>query len=198
MFQLVRKYVPVADAAGAVYQPRAYGELHADGTWDGWLVFFPIPAGVAVATERETIQPSFVDLVRWSATIGPLDLKGALDRALRLDVEPRLSARLAELSLIERQIADDVIALDTAAAEARADAEVAAEHAAVHETAAAAARAEAQARLEEARAIERSLAGKSLDERPRRSQAADSSGRRRATGTNKKKSRATKRGQPGS
>jgi hypothetical protein len=196
MFQLVRKYEAVADAAGAVYQPRAYGELQLDGTWDGWLVFFPIPTGVAITTERETIQPSFADLVRWSDTIGPVYLEGALERALRLDAEPLLSARLAELSLIERQAAEDAIALDMAAAEARADAAAAADDAAVHESAAAAARAEARERLEDARAIERNLAGQPLDERPRRSQAADSSDRRRATGA--KKSKSTKRRSPGS
>ena len=137
------------------------------------------PAGVAIATERETTQPSFVDLVRWSATVARFTSEGALDRALRLDLEPRLSARLAELSLIEHEAAEDAVALDTAAAEARADAEAAADEAAVHERAAAAARAEARERLEDARALERQLAGEPFDERPYPSQAADSGGGRR-------------------
>ena len=157
MFQLVRTYEPIADATGIVYQPRAYGEVQPDGSWDGWLVFFPIPAGTAIPTDRETTQRSFADLVRWSSTVGLVYLEGALERALRIQLEPTLSARFTELALLEGPSPEDAAVLETAAAQAREDAVIAMGDAAVHEAAAAAARAEARERLEDARALERNL-----------------------------------------
>jgi hypothetical protein len=157
MFELVRTYEPIADATGIVYRPRAYGEVQPDGSWDGWLVFFPIPAGTAIGTDRETTQLSFADLVRWSSTISLVYLEGALERALRMQLEPALSARFAELALPEREALEDAAVLEEAAAQAREDAVVAMSDAAVHEAAAAAARAEARERLEAARALERNL-----------------------------------------
>jgi hypothetical protein len=164
MFQLVRTYEPIADATGIVYRPHAYGEVQPDGSWDGWLVFFPIPAGTAIATDRETTQRSFADLVRWSSTVGLVYLEGALERALRIQLDPTLSARFAELalleapsSLLEGPSSEDAAVLETAAAQAREDADAAMSDAAAHEAAAAAARAEARERLEDARALERNL-----------------------------------------
>jgi hypothetical protein len=154
MFQPVRRYEPITDASGLPYQPRAYGELQPDGSWDGWLVFFPIPAGVVIATDRETTQNSYVNLVRWSATITPVYLQGALERAIRIQLEPAFRDRLAELS------ADDVEEeLEMAAAEARTDADQAEREAEAHESAAAAARAEARERMADAQALEQDFAG---------------------------------------
>ena len=154
MFQLVRKYEVILDTAGVTYQPRAYGEIQLDGSWDGWLVFFPIPVGVAIATDRETIQDSYVNLVHWSATITPIYLLGALERALRIQLGPAFSARIAELADL-----DEDVDLEMEAARARTAADDAAREAAAHETAAAAARAEAREQMAEAHAIERDLAG---------------------------------------
>jgi|SRR5947207_3173320 len=154
MFQLVRKYEFVPDAAGVMYQPRAYGEVQPDGSWDGWLVFFPILTGVVVATDRETTQNSYADLVRWSARLTPAYLEVALERALRLQLEPAFRPRFAELSEL-----DSDEELELAAAEARTDAEEAELEAEAHESEAAAARAEARERMNDAHAIERDLTG---------------------------------------
>jgi hypothetical protein len=158
MFQLVRHYEPIADSAGVIYQPRAYGDLQPDGSWDGWLVFFPILAGKVIATDCETTQHSLTSLARWASTVTPVYLEGALDRAQRIDREPTFSARLAELSLLDRRAAEDVASLEAAAERARIDAVAAADEAAAHETAAAASRAEARERSEAARVLETELA----------------------------------------
>jgi len=158
MFQLVRRYEPIADATGVIYQPRAYGDLQPDGSWNGWLVFFPIGEGVVIATDRETTQNSLTSLVRWTATITPVYLEGALDRAQRIQREPIFSAQLAELALRERRAAEDAASLEAAAERAHADAVAAADDAALHEAAAAASRAEARERAETARALEDELA----------------------------------------
>ena len=187
MFQLVQNYGMVVDTVGGAYQARAYGEPQPDGSWDGWLVFFPIGAGTAIATDRETTQNSFADLVHWASTIGPVYLQGALERALELQPGASISTRLAELALLDRQLAEDAAVLETAADRARADSEAAARDAAVHETAASVARAEARERAEDARALERDVAliddptsDVSTPKRNKpRSQAADASKRRR-------------------
>jgi len=189
MFQLVRQYGTVVDAAGVgVYHARAYGELQADGWWGGWLVFFPFGTGTAVATDRETTQSTFANLVRWSSTIGPVYLEGALERALLLQPAATITGRLAELALLEREVVDAAV-LETAAEEARFEAEAAEREAAAHERAAAAARAEARDRTEAALALENNVAvvegrrkmsipGSGRTRRPR-SQAADAARRRR-------------------
>ncbi|PYR26991.1 MAG: hypothetical protein DMF98_07290 [Acidobacteria bacterium] len=190
MFQLVRQYGTVVDAAGVgVYHARAYGELQADGWWGGWLVFFPFGTGTAVATDRETTQTTFANLVRWSSTIGPVYLEGALERALLLQPAATITGRLAELALLERRAVEDAAVLETAAEHARLEAEAAEREAAAHERAAAAARAEARERAEAALALEDNVAvaegrremsipGSGRTRRPR-FQAADAARRRR-------------------
>jgi hypothetical protein len=158
MFQLVQNYGTVADSLGGVYQARAYGEPQLDGTWDGWLVFFPIGVGRAIASDRETTQPSFASLVHWASTIDPVYLQVALARALELQPDTAWSARLAELALLDRELAEDAAVLETAADRARADSEAAARDAAMHETAASVARAEAQERAQDALDLERDAA----------------------------------------
>jgi hypothetical protein len=158
MFHLVRQYGTVVDSAGGVYQARAYGEPRADGMWDGWLVFFPIGAGTVVATDQETAQSSFANLVRWSSTIGAVYLEGALERALQLQPEASISARIADLALVDREVVEDRAVLETAAAQARAESDAAARDAAVHERAATFARAESRERAKHARALESEVA----------------------------------------
>jgi hypothetical protein len=134
MFQRIRQYNLVDDVSGRWYRPRAYGDPQVDGTWDGWLVFFPLGGSSVVATDRETSQTTFEALTIWSAGITPVYLEGALARALALAHRPRIIARLdaAEYEALEdaerletaaeiERVAADVD--EMAAAEARADAE---------------------------------------------------------------------------
>lgn len=133
MFQRIRDY-KVIDMSGLWYRPRAYGDPQSDGTWDGWLVFFPLAGGAAVAPERETTRSTFDELVIWAAGLTPVYLEGALARALRIAHQPHVVARLedSEYEALEdaerleaaaeiERLAADID--ETAAAEARLDAE---------------------------------------------------------------------------
>jgi hypothetical protein len=179
MFQLVHEYELVVDVSGDVYRPRAYGALQDDLTWGGWLVFFPqnIGASAVVATPRETTQASWEALRNWAAAISPVYLEGALARALELEPEVALAARLRELERVEREAIDQAAIHKSAAAVARRTAELAADQrastaadlttvaaeaarrsATLHEEAAAVSRAEADVIEREGLAIETNAA----------------------------------------
>ena len=121
-------------AGGRWYRPQAYGDRQPDGTWDGWLIFFPIGGWSAIAPRGpETTQSTWALLVAWAADLTLAYLESALARALRLAQQPLLIDRLADAEYealedaerlersaeVERTAAD----LDEAAASAaRADA----------------------------------------------------------------------------
>src|SRR5215207_4071328 len=65
VFQRIRQY-DLIDVGGRFYRPRAYGDARTDGMWDGWLVFFPLGGGPAIATDRETTQATFQALTFWA------------------------------------------------------------------------------------------------------------------------------------
>jgi hypothetical protein len=95
--------------------------------WEGWLVFFPLTAAPAIATDRETTQPTYDALVYWADGITPTYLEGALDRALALDERPPV---IAHLEAAEYEALEEASLLDAVAetervrgAEARAEAE---------------------------------------------------------------------------
>jgi hypothetical protein len=133
VFQRIRDY-DLIDAGGRVYRPRAYADPRSDGTWDGYLVFFPLGGGLAIATERETMQSTLDALTVWAAGITPVYLEGALARALQLASQPSVIDRL---EVAEYEALEDADRLETAAeierttaivdemaaADARADAE---------------------------------------------------------------------------
>ena len=131
MFQRLRQYGLIRGGP-QVYRPRSYSNQQPDGTWEGWLVFFPLSGDPAIATNRETTQPNYDDLVYWADGLGPIYLEGALDRALTL--EEQLPA-LAELDSAEYEALEEASLLD---AEADADralaADARAEAQALHET----------------------------------------------------------------
>jgi hypothetical protein len=133
MFLRVYEYGLVRNG-GRWFRPRVYGEQQLDGVWGGWLIFFPLSGGPAIATARETTQPSLTALTDWATGLTPVYLEGALERALTLATDGSVLAQLARaeyealadaeqmetLAEIERTAAD----VDEAAAEiARADAQ---------------------------------------------------------------------------
>jgi len=131
MFQRIRQY-ELIQRGHQTYRPRSYSNQQPDGTWEGWLVFFPLSGHPAIATNRETTQASYDDLVDWADGLGRVYLNGALDRALTLEAQP---PALAELAAAEYEALDEAALLDAEAdaeremaADARADAE------ALHET----------------------------------------------------------------
>jgi len=94
VFHRIQQY-PLISAEARVYRPRAYGDPRSDGVWDGWLVFFPIDGERAIATDRETTQPSLSALTAWAAGLSDVYLAGALERALRLAEQPPILTSLA-------------------------------------------------------------------------------------------------------
>jgi hypothetical protein len=133
---------PLMEAEGRAYRPRAYGDQHSDGVWDGWLVFFPTDGGIAIASDRETTQPSLSALEVWAAGLSDVYLVGALNRALRIAEQPPVLTSLARAEY-----------------DALADAERAEAAAEVDQVAATSARNEARAIARERVAVERELAG---------------------------------------
>jgi hypothetical protein len=141
MFHRIQQYELIY-RSGRWYRPRAYGDRQPDGTWDGWLIFFPIDGSTAIAPPGpETTQSTWAVLVVWAADLTLAYLEGALARALRL----------AQRSLLIDQLAD-------AEYEALEDAERLERSAEVERTAASAARADAKRIRRQRLDTERALA----------------------------------------
>ena len=197
MFQGIRQY-GVIDVSGKWYRPQAYGDPRPDGTWDGWLVFFPVGGGAAIASDRETTRATFQELTIWAASLGPVYIQAALVRALELAHEPGV---LAQLDAAEYEALEDAYRFETAAGIESATA-------AADEMAAVEARAEAErirrARLatESAMAATEEVAARNAAEiheqaaRDARAVATDAARRSRhaqADGARSKKHRSTKK-----
>ena len=147
MFHRVQEY-PLIYSEDGPYRPRAYGQPQGDETWGGWIVFFPLRGGAALATERETTQHNLAAVTAWAAALTPVYLEGAFDRALRLAAEPLI---LAQLDAAEYTALEDAARLEAAA-------EVERETAAIDDAAAVAARADAERLRRERLATESALA----------------------------------------
>jgi hypothetical protein len=141
VFHRIQQY-PLFHYDGRTYRPRVYGEPQPDGSWAGWIVFFPLDGSPAVATDRETTQTTLELLGVWAAGITSVYLEGALVRALQLAAEPLV---LANLSQAEYAALDEAERLHTAARIERAAARI-------DEAAAAVARDDAE-RLREKRLV---------------------------------------------
>jgi hypothetical protein len=94
--QFVRQYTPLLHGRGGEsYVGRAYMDRQAGGLYEGWLVFFSLQTGQALATDRETTQGKREHVLYWATGLGPTYLQGALDRALALQPEAQLARRIA-------------------------------------------------------------------------------------------------------
>lgn len=147
MFHRIQQY-PLVQYGDRTYRPRVYGEPQPDGSWGGWIVFFPLGGSPAIATDRETTQSTLESLSVWAAGLSPVYLDGALVRALELAAEPPVLAHLDEA---EYAALEDAERLEAAADIERATANV-------DEAAAAAARADAERIREERLVTESALA----------------------------------------
>ena len=103
MFHRVQQYELIA-MDGRWFRPRVYGDRQPDGSWDGWLVFFPLDGGPAIASDRETVQRTFDALGLWATGLTRTYLDGALARAIMLAEQP---AAIAELPIAEYEALDD-------------------------------------------------------------------------------------------
>jgi hypothetical protein len=147
MFHRIQQY-PLLNYGGRTYRPRVYGEPQRDGSWGGWIVFFPLDGSPAVATDRETTQRTLESLGVWAAGLTSVYLEGSLVRALQLAAEPLVLVNLDEA---EYAALEDADRWQTAADIERASATI-------DEAAAAAARADAERIREERFVTESALA----------------------------------------
>ncbi len=85
---LVQLTSEVRSPEGTRYLARACGGPMPDGSWQGWIEFVPIDAGVPVRTPRETTQPNRTDTQYWATGLTPVYLEGALARALKKPSAP--------------------------------------------------------------------------------------------------------------
>ena len=70
------------ESDGALYVPRIYGQQRADGTWEGWIEFYPTGDGVVRVTDRETTQPNRAALEYWATGLEPIYYEGAFTRSV--------------------------------------------------------------------------------------------------------------------
>jgi hypothetical protein len=85
---LVKFVVPVRGGDGEVYWAQACGRRADNGLWEGWLEF-ATDDGCCLRTSRESEQPNRDDLVYWAEGLTTAYMEGALERARRLEEEPR-------------------------------------------------------------------------------------------------------------
>lgn len=132
MFQQIQRYELIR-RGGRWFRPRAYGQPRAGGFWDGWLVFFPLDGGVAIASNRETTHTSFAALGGWAAAVGAVYLEDALDRALSLTEVPAVITNLVRAeyeALADAEQHEPAAELEWRAAKAdQAAADIARDHA---------------------------------------------------------------------
>jgi hypothetical protein len=94
--ELIHLFVArVADSHGRAYTACVYGERPEHNLWYGWLAFFPVDGGRALATDNEISQPDRRALEYWAGGLQPTYLDGALGRAFTRQPEQVL-ARLRE------------------------------------------------------------------------------------------------------
>ena len=111
MFHRIQEF-GLIQVDGRVFRPRLYGDPQTDGSWAGWVIFFPVPAGVAIAPPTpETIQRTLAALQAWSTGLTAVYLEGVLERALRLTEQ----SPIAHLVEAEYQALDDAARLESAA-----------------------------------------------------------------------------------
>ena len=188
MFSLAHHYVDLIATGGRTYRARVYGAVGADDRWGGWIIFFPVGGGRAVATERETTQSSLADLTYWASGLTPTYLEGALARALALTPEAQMARELERLERLEASAEVQAEAYERAATAARTEAalaEAARERAEADYLATVAATAEREAEAHDAAAALSRNTGEAAERALRRRAASTSS---RTTAKTKKRS----------
>ncbi len=73
----------VEGPAGRKFNVGVHGHERRNGTWAGWLTFWPAAGeGPVLSTGRETTQPNRDDLEYWATGLDATYYEGALQRAL--------------------------------------------------------------------------------------------------------------------
>lgn len=82
MQEIVRQFEEKFRDGDTRYEARVVAAPFKDTTWQGWIEFVPIGAGVVRRTDWETVQPSRDAVVYWAEGLEPLYLDGAFERTL--------------------------------------------------------------------------------------------------------------------
>jgi hypothetical protein len=122
MLSLAHHYDELIAAGGRTYRARVYGAVDADARWGGWILFFPVGGGRAIATGRETTQSSLANLTHWASGLTPTYMEGALARALALTPEAQMARELERLERLEASAEVRAETFEHAAAAARSEA----------------------------------------------------------------------------
>jgi hypothetical protein len=82
MSELLQEYATPVQDDGITYVVRSYGQERVDGTWTGWLEFYPDDVNLPVLrTGQETSQPNRLTVEYWATGLEPVYLEGAFTRA---------------------------------------------------------------------------------------------------------------------
>ena len=127
MLAIAHHYDEPVARGGITYRARVYTEAESDGMWAAWIVFFPAVGGRVISTDRETTQSNLEAVRYWASGLTHTYLHGALDRALSLQPELRLSRELDRLERLEASAELRAASHEAAAAEARLESDIAAD-----------------------------------------------------------------------
>jgi hypothetical protein len=89
MAEVLVKFTEPIRAGDKLYWVQACGRSTREGGWEGWIEF-QADDGKKLRSGRETSQPNRVDTLYWAEGLTATYLEGALDRALRLELGPRV------------------------------------------------------------------------------------------------------------
>ncbi|HLM23532.1 MAG TPA: hypothetical protein VK274_00685 [Pyrinomonadaceae bacterium] len=83
MAELLQEYATtVTGPDDTTYIVRSYGEERLDGTWIGWLEFYPTDlTKLTLRTDQETSQPNRTAVEYWATGLEPVYFEGAFERA---------------------------------------------------------------------------------------------------------------------
>jgi len=83
MAELLQEYsAHVTGPDDTTYIVRSYAEERLDGTWAGWLEFYPTdPRKPTLRTGQETSQANRTGIEYWATGLEPVYFEGAFERA---------------------------------------------------------------------------------------------------------------------
>jgi len=82
MAELLQESTTEIEDDGTTYVVRSFGEERIDGTWSGWIEFYPNDKDLPVLrTQQETSQPNRTTIEYWATGLEPIYFEGALERA---------------------------------------------------------------------------------------------------------------------
>ena len=83
MSELIQSYEPqLYDDNGVTYSVTAWAKETLQGTWEGWLEFYPTGNfNLILRTDRETTQPNRSAVEYWASGLEPVYFEGAFERA---------------------------------------------------------------------------------------------------------------------